>query len=269
MVVEKPVLRPTLAIRSNEMTDCGGLLGPMLVGARTGTLYGLTAAQMLQPRATLLSVDQGIRISDGDANSVLVADAIQECSNLIAAVPLVRDLKIGVDIYSAGSGKARDVEPKILESADGLIGKVLQIHTASGVRSAMLRSATARFLMPSPLNGKRTMFVNALRLLAMKDEAVFLPEERGAILSTEEGNWLGVVVVGKAEVAYAGLLYPVQMRLRLSVIRTQDIAAHNTELDEKSLQIRSSRTPAVKFSHGQKDVQKASQEADLVLSDAD
>lgn len=233
------VLQSSLPVRAEPRGAGEGRLGPLLIDRDEGSLFALTCAQVLPATSTLVVATgplAGTPLSEGPPIIGLhETDNVQDCDHLIAAVPL-RQLRIGFDAYPFVKHQDDEIgaftEPKGIQNSSRWIGHEMHIHSGRGAsKRARVVSADSHFAMPSPLNERLTTFDNALELKPIDGDPLVLPGEVGSLVTTTKGDWIAIVIAGRANVAFAAPVRPIMSRLGLSIIGVKAIEAHNRRLD--------------------------------------
>jgi hypothetical protein len=199
----------------------------------TTQLYGLTASQVLDAGMRLMSAAPGedeVAIDAGTPLTHLQRSREAPCAALVAAVPLI-DLALDdqIFLFQAANGElALSVGPKIIEDPWTMIGEMVAVTTHTGaMRLAEVISADGRFSMPNPTDGLDTNFHHAIKLRTPDGSQLVGPGDAGGLVSTLSGDWLGIVVAGGGDTAFAAPLFPTVERLNLAALTHSKVLNYN------------------------------------------
>ena len=219
---------PTFAVARDAAHPVEGCLGALLIKRATGRYYAMTAAQLVDVRRRDLRASaQKVSLSVPGTLTRLTEEPDQAATAMIAAVPL-RNHWVDGD-HRAHHVKGRN--PRVARPADLDGDHVAILGRSRPVIQARLARFNSAFSMPHPKTGVVTVFDNSLELHGPQDEKLLARGDAGALVVDHNGDWLGVIIGAKGNVAFAAPLYDLVTAMGLCVPSGQDIKRQNELID--------------------------------------
>lgn len=226
-------LAPDLIVKAGTEPDYRGRLGPILVEPDTAVVWALAPAKLAVAGRSIAVADGAHRdrvISSGDARVTLTGAEKQDAVNLVAAIPL-DPIRLRPAVASRGRVERN---PIVVTDIWSLLESRLFVASADEDRTeADVISVDGRFRMINPASGSSTVFDNAIELESTSAEALVRKGDAGALVTTAEGDWVGIIVAGRGRNAFVAPLGPVVSRMGLTVIAQDTITKHNASLDRR------------------------------------
>jgi hypothetical protein len=230
------LLSPTLGVVRAGDPPIAGCLGALLVDPAIGKYYALTAAQLIGRRHhDLQAAAQSWTLSQDRALTRLTSSLDQDAASMIAAVPL-RTHWVDGDHHAH---RTRGRGPLVASPWDLAGDRVSILARSKPIIHARLASFDSAFSMPNPQNRERTTFDNAMELHGQHGEKLLARGDAGSLVVDESGDWLGVIIAAKDNVAFAAPLAVLALSMELIIPSSEDIQRHNALVDQMAAEAQS------------------------------
>jgi len=227
MRIVRPTLSPNMAVSGQPRGLAEGLLGPIVLDPENSRFWALTSAQLAPDSdhsVATFYANRQLKLSYGPPRVSLDGDPVQDCSALVVGIPLAY-APIALD---GGQTTPRGRAPQVVSRPEIWRGAEVRLLTkGGGERRVRLVSTDSHFSMPNPASQAATIFDNALEVHSIDGDPIIARGDAGALLVDIDGNWLGVVVAGRDEIAFAAPLHPIVDRHQLKIVSPSEIREWN------------------------------------------
>lgn len=228
---DHPMLSAGTPLVTRPGSEPVGRLGPVFLQPSTGLMWALSAAQPFVGCDPFPApAGRAVRFPPLKAEVEINREDFQPADHLIARVR-VPALQL-VQPNPAFPSNATGVRPRahIVTEPWRHLGAPLTVFTHRGPVDAVLVSLDSRFEMTNPLSAAPTVFDAALHLRAVDGRQLAVQADAGASVCTSTGGFLGILVAGKSDRAYAAPIGRIVQKHGLTTIEDGRALRRNSDL---------------------------------------
>lgn len=215
-------------IRGNDDTAFWGRLGLLLFDEDNGGVVALCAAQIVRGHDHLVKNGSAIGFESQEERFVDRAPRFRSTASMIEKVRLYDYIQIDQPPVNLGARLALREFAQPVDPWDHLGGHVL-LHTAPlAPKLGYLRSVTGHFRMPPPGQDETVTFCDALVIEDRAGKPLTREGDAGAIVTTLDGNPLGIAICGIGKQSFAAPVRPIlEQDPALRLLTSDDIDEWN------------------------------------------
>jgi hypothetical protein len=209
-----------------DLTKAHGPIGLIVHDQEASRLVAISAANVVDNMCRLADTDQIVGTTSALTPERFFRARLRPASSLLTTVLIDDEVAISDGRINI---KGKQIYPTLNRDVRKMIGRPVLVHLPGRpMVEALVVTTNAKFAMPAPDSGSKAFFEHALELFLTGSKERARRGDAGALVTTEMGEVIGLVVSASGNSTFAAPVAPLLRELRACVpLNPEIVERHN------------------------------------------